>query len=661
MANKLGEAVLQANNMGKLKLGYSVDKYSKVLSALDKAKLIQEMLLYQQNQQSQNPNLNGQDNFFISTQTEYSTRLLQAGLLGGADEAGFVHGKYQAICTFKDFMGYTVDVTTDEGKKTLYVNRKAFDKHVSAGKGCIKGGGSIFPAYRKEKSGYYTKGLSSGEEPFKIGIGIDIKNFAVNFFNTFFDKGDDKKFIDDGIKIEKIAAIEALVAEVWIPQNIISSTKMTKDEQGRNRRLVRKSKQNVTVSQERQNVLNNINSTAENQNGSQQTRDENNYNAFVLHIKVIADIQSSGKYSHVYLPTPVLLLNAYSQFQSNVSIKTFSTSEKLRTRNIKMVDGKEVSFSFADKKFNHKTCTIDGFTPNFIDGIKEKDYAEHHMTTLCSETKEGRVRLYFDKDKKEEVLKILDITEEELNNKGWDKELFQGHFPESDVVQETTIITEQYGNIGASTATGEVTYAPGQINWDKFRAKHIRGKNLSKEHAEVIESVCKQYNINTRMAVAQVGFETEWFNSWAYKRKNNVGGLTVPGHYVDREGKVLDTSEAIKDEYPDPEERYRAYRSKYKCGQRYTLRNYGNVTAKAAEKDDTRGEGNGYYWIFDNIRDGYKAWAELVCNSNRYGINVKKPTTVEQHYNNLARGGYAESSGYAQELINTYNGLGRYV
>ena len=158
MANKLGDAVVKANAMGKLKLGYSVD-YNDILASLDKAKRIQDEMLRQINNPSSSTTSGDYQSFggesgIITTETEYSTRLLQAGQLGGAvDGKGFVHGKYQAICTFKDFMGFTVDVTTDEGKKTLYVNRKNFNDGKSAGHGCISGN-PVFPACRKENSKY---------------------------------------------------------------------------------------------------------------------------------------------------------------------------------------------------------------------------------------------------------------------------------------------------------------------------------------------------------------------------------------------------------------------------------------------------------------------------------------------------------------------------
>lgn len=378
----------------------------------------------------------------------------------------------------------------------------------------------------------------------------------------------------------------------------------------------------------------------------------NNDTAKVLHSRVTVRHQlCSGGPFEVWLPLPLVLLDDFSAL-GQVSVHT--------TNGIEIVNQNNVKFPLRGNKYHHEESYIQNFSPSllkaYVDGMDE-DKIGYKSVNFCNQgvAKRARVRLFFSQDAKQDITKEFGALSQTHN-----RELFRGQANPDSLIRVEEIVAE--GMVVASTATGEVTYKPGQINWDKFRANHIRGGNLSKEHADAIESVCRLYNINTRMAVAQVALETGWFDSKPYKQKNNVGGLTVPGYYVGRNGKALGSSAAIKREYPDLEERYRAYRSNYKCGQRYALPKYGNVSAKAAEKDDTRGEGNGYYWIFDNIKDGYKAWAHLVCNSQRYGINVKKPTTVGQHYNNLARGGYAESSGtYAQQLTDIYNRLGKYV
>ena len=390
--------------------------------------------------------------------------------------------------------------------------------------------------------------------------------------------------------------MEALVAEVWIPQNI-STVKLVKDKQGKKRKLVTKSKNKIADSQESQNVVNSINSTAENQNSSQQTQNkikyENNYNAFVLHIKVIVDIQGSAKYVHVYLPTPVLLLNDYAQFQHNVSINTFFVStSKLKSKNIKIVDGKEVSFSFADKKFNHKTCSIAGFTPKFLDGIKEESYAEHHITTLCSENKEGRVRLYFDKDKKDEVLKILGMSEEELKKKGWDKELFQGHYPESDVVQETTIISEQHGYINTDGDNDTCNFV-NDVDWEKIKTIS-RFKNYY-DYKDIIIKECSAENLNVRLMLAHMHAESAEdgiaLSSLAWTKRFNPSGML--GDYTRVQGVPCKTS---KDK---------------------------NVGSD--------GEDHGNFLIFETAEYGIRAHCRWVNRSSYYGVKTKGLKTVKQY------------------------------
>lgn len=83
----------------------------------------------------------------------------------------------------------------------------------------------------------------------------------------------------------------------------------------------------------------------------------------------------------------------------------------------------------------------------------------------------------------------------------------------------------------------------------------------------------------------------------------------------------------------------------------------GGVEGQVPKKEDKRGEGYGYYWIFDNYEDAYHAKLYWVTHSTRYGIKIFKPKTVAEHYKNLAKGGYAEAGNYEELLLSVYKTL----
>lgn len=537
------------------------------------------------------------------------TLLKQTGLEGADDDSGFiVHQNsnelsYQALCVVKEYMSFVVDYTVpnEENKKARsWVGvRDRPSKDSHALKGItLQSSGISFPPVEEDGINTITR-MSQTLGGDNEPCKIGVGLSLNNLAYNFMKRFFPQLKLTEE-QIESLASKGYLNAEVLIPK------------------------------------------------GKGKGEGES---AFVLHARVTVkhEINDESAPFQVWIPVPIMLLNSFKKLGTVTVEAGVGQQEKVGETN--------VTFPFANSTYNHENAEISNFTPSSLKAfaLSQDTPVQYVRSNLCNEgiATQARVRLYFIESSKADIQKTIGKPIPEA----YAKELFKGKV---DVIKVEPI--SPVGTIVASTATGEVTYKPGQINWDKFRANHIRGKNLSKEHADAIETVCRMYNINTRMAVAQIALETGWFDSTPYKQKNNVGGLTVPGYYVDRNGKTLGSSAAIRQEYPNLEERYRAYRSKYNCGQRYTLPRYGNVSAKAAEKDDTRGEGNGYYWIFDNIQDGYKAWAHLVCNSQRYGINVKKPSTVGQHFTNLARGGYAESSGtYAQQLTDIYNRLGEYV
>ena len=143
------------------------------------------------------------------------------------------------------------------------------------------------------------------------------------------------------------------------------------------------------------------------------------------------------------------------------------------------------------------------------------------------------------------------------------------------------------------------------MDWEAFRKKYPK---LPQGHEEIIERVAKQFNINTRMWMTQMGLETGWFSSKNFNSRKNPGGISAG--------------------------------SNYKGGQTYTLDYLGGVRATRAV--EVRGEGYGHYWIFETFEDGYRAMAYLLVNSKRYGLGKKGAQTVYEHFTNMYNGGYCD-------------------
>lgn len=309
------------------------------------------------------------------TTTRYSI-LSQMGLDGVDDGTGFIEGQYQGLCIFKDFMSFIVDANQGDGKKnTMYVpvNKNYNSVHVNNGVGCISGN-PIFPASIKKESNYYV-GLEDENDTFKIGVGLDISNFGLKFFKRFFPQIEWSEQ-----KLKSIAGKSGLFAEVVLPFG-----------KGSN-------------------------------------------NAKVLHAMVISDIpDSSGAPFQVHIPNPLLILNEYSSIGS-VRVKFNSKSQAVGTN--------DIVNPLASKRYYHKDAKIDGFTPKYVadytKGSEQGGIVTYEGTSLCSGNLEvkGRVRLFFDSDKKDMVSKIIGNIPAEYEN-----ELFKGSVSDDQIIKTETVIS----------------------------------------------------------------------------------------------------------------------------------------------------------------------------------------------------------------------------
>ena len=338
-------------------------------------------------------------------------------------------------------------------------------------------------------------------------------------------------------------------------------------------------------------------------------------NAKVLHARITVDIsQSETSPYDVFVPVPLMLLDDFKEL-GYVRVRNNTKEED--------VDGKTLLFHLASKKFNHKKSIIEGFGPDgikdYVPGNVSRDVEYRYTGLNGGNIVEGRLRFYFIPESKEEVARIAGSIPEEYKEK-----LFRGVISEDGYYKTESVVYEMAG-IGTAAEglkTDSAFYYEGQVDWAKFRQKH---PNLPAGHEDIIESVARQFNINTRMWMTQMGLETGWFTSKNFKSRRNPGGISA---------------ESI-----------------YKGGQTYTLDYLGGVRATRAV--EVRGEGYGHYWIFETYEDGYRAMAYLLVNSKRYGLAKFGAQTVYEHFTNMYRGGYCDlreavCQNYNDKLMNQY-------
>lgn len=362
----VSKAMNQAGN-GKLPVGYTVSSYQSVLSALEKAKSVND------NQKQFSSIQSGR-----TIKERIYTILGETGLSIVDSSTTFVDGQYQGVCVLKDYMSFIVDVTNTKGKKyTAYVSNEKDIKsskfsHVNAGNGVIENC-PIFPASYEKPASYYT-GLESKDSPFKIGVGLDISNFGLKFFQKFFPN---IKWTDKTLK--DLMSKSCIFAEVLLPRADDTTT------------------------------------------------------ADVLHALVTVNItDNTGEPFQLFIPIPLLLLNDYNSL-GNVIVTVDNKPS--------CVGSDIVTNPMANKKYYHKTCSIEDFTPNNVErwtsDIKNGVSVSYLRTDLCSGNKErkGRVRLFLDKDKKDVISSVIGEIPKE-----YEIELFKGKLEDKKVIKTDTDI-----------------------------------------------------------------------------------------------------------------------------------------------------------------------------------------------------------------------------
>lgn len=550
------------NKISKVQIGYTVDSYKGVLSALQKA---------QAQMSKSEPMSDGYivRNPIFARWTEMSSINL-GGVVNQAD--GFVvdgSGNYETYrqqrVKFLPFMTFVVRVKDEKGEMKPHIAN--FDSHIETlnrGESVALGGKVAYPPKDIDENSCSSIAMAVGgmSNSCEIGIAVDLTD-GTGTADAFFQKCYPKVY-KEGIG-GKLASRRALMAEIAFVGGNKANT---------------------------------------------------------LHARVIANSGNtpSGSVHNAYIPIPLLLTNEYMTL----------ADVEINIGQLVRIGTSDCDYPFKDSNFNHKNCSLDGFTPQYFkDIIKNKLSVADTKVKFASASQGdnfGYIRFYIDKEKEAQISDCLaiDIPEE------YKVEIFKG-IGEADMAERVigyeTGTTSYAFAIGVGAAaqgmkTDSAFYTEGQIDWVAFRKKH---PNLPQGHEEIIEQIAKQYNINTRMWLTQIGLETGWFTSKNFKTRKNPGGISAS--------------------------------SQYKGGEVYTLSYLGGVRAK--RDIEVRGEGYGHYWIFETFEDGYRAMAHLLVNSSRYGLGRFGAQTVYEHFTNMYKGGYCDlreavCQNYNDKLMNQY-------
>lgn len=550
------------NKISKVQIGYTVDSYKSVLSALQKA---------QAQMSKSEPISDGYivRNPIFARWTEMSSINL-GGVVNQAD--GFVvdgSGNYETYrqqrVKFLPFMTFVVRVKDENGEMKPHI--ASFDSHIETlnrGESIALGGKVAYPPKDIDENSCSSIAMAVGgmSNSCEIGIAVDLTE-GTGTPDVFFQKCYPKVY-KEGIG-GKLASRRALMAEIAFVGGNKANT---------------------------------------------------------LHARVIANSGNtpSGSVHNAYIPIPLLLTNEYMTL----------ADVEINIGQLVRIGTSDCDYPFKDSNFNHKNCSLDGFTPQYFkDIIKNKLSVADTKVKFASASQGdnfGYIRFYIDKEKEAQISDCLaiDIPEE------YKVEIFKG-IGEADIAEKVigyeTGTTSYAFAIGVGAAaqgmkTDSAFYTEGQIDWVAFRKKH---PNLPQGHEEIIEQIAKQYNINTRMWLTQIGLETGWFTSKNFKTRKNPGGISAS--------------------------------SQYKGGEVYTLSYLGGVRAK--RDIEVRGEGYGHYWIFETFEDGYRAMAHLLVNSSRYGLGRFGAQTVYEHFTNMYKGGYCDlreavCQNYNDKLMNQY-------
>ena len=554
------------NKISKVQFGYTVDSYKGVLNALQQA---------QARMAAEAANGSGSETSGGNTKSPIFARWTEMGSIniGGVvneadgfvvDETGNFEKYRQQQVIFLPFMPFVVEVEDDKQQKKPHL--ACFDSNntsLNSGVSVARGAKIAFPPHVIDETVCDKIGVTVGgmSNSCEIGVAVDLSD-GTGTPDAFFNKCYNKIY-KVGMS-GKLAARRALMVEIAFVNGSTANT---------------------------------------------------------MHARVIANsgVRPGGRAHAIYIPIPVLLTEEYDTL-AQVYIE--NGEQKLV--------GKDVAYPFKGSMYNHLDASLTDFTPQYLKDIAKKQLqvpncsCSFHSTTAQNHKNFGYIRFYIDKEKEAQ---IKDCLAGEIPNE-YRSEIFKGT---KEAKMGEKIIGYRDGSVSGALGLGAAAqgqkndsafYYEGQVDWEAFRKKYPR---LPQGHEEIIERVAKQFNINTRMWMTQMGLETGWFSSKNFKTRKNPGGISAGSNYTG--------------------------------GQTYTLDYLGGVRATRAV--EVRGEGYGHYWIFETFEDGYKAMAYLLVNSKRYGLGKKGAQTVYEHYTNMYNGGYCDlreavCQNYNDKLMNQY-------
>ena len=587
----------QSKDQFKVQFGYTIDSYKGVFAELEKARL--KII-------RQSGAAGGSSGGTIMSSDSYTTiwkrwTQLSSFNIGTLTSDGFIVDQKGNAETYRrmvvqclPYYAIPINVKNNQGKSVAKIlfGKNPQDSSFPAFSGITFSAGNKREFLNRQKNfnkSEFIDGLGSQSNPFKVGIMSDFKNDVLKFFKKCFPKITGW----EANKLRILAERGLLFCEVAFSSGEMQE--YDKDEQ---------LYQHVT---------------------------ENSYKsqAIAINIKVIGNIaQSNGGNNKIYFPVPILCL---SQFQHIGSIEVSVASEKQEDNGeLFLLGGDKVTSPLRNGYFDPEKSEIEGYTPELMERFKTNDQVMvidegtskiNFKSYVVGDKRSNScyVRYFFKKGSQAEVQKEFGAIPSEYKT-----QLFKGA-KEMVTRQRAEIISgTSFGGKIAGGADDTPYYGEGQMDWVKFR-QSSKGRKLPTGHEDIIEKVAKEFNINTRMWMTQMGLETGWFSSKNFIKRRNPGGISAG--------------------------------SSYKGGQTYTLSFLGGVRAKRAV--EVRGEGYGHYWIFESFEDGYRAMAYLLVNSSRYGLGKFGARTVYEHFTNMYKGGYCDLRetvcyNYNDKLMNQY-------
>ena len=407
-------------------VGYSVGSYVGVLSALEKAKMLQ------------NPKGDGENNVQSGSGVSFTSRSWTLLSNLGLSSTALVNEFYQSDLNqvrvvLRDYMPFVLDYTGNDGKiLRTCVNRVDYASYPLLNQGMALSSTSNpkFPPgmWKSADIDRCKNGLADEGLGFVIGLGVAFNQVVINYFKHFY-----PQMPWEMEKLKKLAADGYLYGELMVPQTKVEVVKPTNTEENTNADI----------------------------------EDKMSGNAKVLHSKITVDIsQSNTSAYNVFVPVPLMLIDDFKELGY---VKVEHGNKTDQNKYVENVDGGKLKFPFSDKKFDHKKCQIEGFTPDavkdYVPGSNQVDVEYKHTGLNDGKEVQGRMRFYFSPDAEGAISSMVGSIPQEYKEK-----LFRGVIAEDGYYKTETIMVTNQG-----------LFQSGDIYWDP---SYFTGTDITKEQYE---------------------------------------------------------------------------------------------------------------------------------------------------------------------------------